>query len=169
MTAPRLPRGYTLLELLVGLAIAAIVMLPLTDMLRAGAENARFVRTELDRIADARLAINRIAAQSTRNGPVPGSIPDKANAGNPAAWLAPLQYTLQNGVLLETHSTAIPAPRQSVLATNVQSFAVDIPDNGVGQPVLRIALVLARPDCDGSGVQACSVTYARSVRLGEPL
>ena len=168
MNALRLARGYTLLELLIGLAIAAIVMLPLTDMLRAGADNARFVRAELDRNADARYAINRIAAQSTRNGPVPGPIPDKANAGNPAAWLAPLQYTLQNGVLLETHSTAAPA-RQSVLATSVQSFAVDIPDNGVGQPVLRIALVLARPDCDGSGVQACSVAYTRSVRLGAPL
>jgi len=168
MNALRLARGYTLLELLIGLAIAAIVMLPLTDMLRAGADNARFVRAELDRNADARYAINRIAAQSTRNGPVPGPIPDKANAGNPAAWLAPLQYTLQNGVLLETHSTATPA-RQSVLATSVQSFAVDIPDNGVGQPVLRIALVLARPDCDGSGVQDCSVEYTRSVRLGAPL
>lgn len=168
MTAPRPTRGYTLLELLVGLAIAAIVMLPLTDMLRAGADNARFVRAELDSIADARFAINRIAAQATRNGPVPGPIPGPATAGNPAAWLAPLQYTLQNGVLLETYPAAAPA-RQSVLATSVQSFAVDIPDNGVGQPVLRIALVLARPDCDGSGVQACSVTYARSVRLGAPL
>jgi prepilin-type N-terminal cleavage/methylation domain-containing protein len=168
MNALLLARGYTLLELLIGLAIAAIVMLPLTDMLRAGADNARFVRAELDSIADARYAINRIAAQSTRNGPVPGPIPDKANAGNPAAWLAPLQYTLQNGVLLETHPTAIPA-RQSVLATSVQSFAVDIPDTGVGQPVLRIALVLGRSNCDGSGVQACSVAYTRSVRLGAPL
>ena len=64
MNAPRQAGGYTLLELLVGLAIAAIVMLPLTDMLRAGADNARFVRAELDRDADARFAIGRIAAQA---------------------------------------------------------------------------------------------------------
>jgi len=164
MNTPRPPRGYTLLELLVGLAIAAIVMLPLTDMLRAGVENARFVRAELDRNADARFAIGRIANQATRNGPVPGP----ATAGNPAAWLAPLQYTLQNGVLVETDPTT-GRVRQSVLATGVQSFALDIPDNGVGQPVLRIDLVLGRADCDGGGVQSCSVTYARSVRLGASL
>lgn len=168
MSAPRPPRGYTLLELLVGLAIAAIVMLPLTDMLRAGVENARFVRAELDRNADARFAIGRIAAQASRNGPAPGSIPDPATAGNPAAWLTPLQYTLQNGVLLETDHTA-GRVRQSVLATDVQSFALDIPDNGVGQPVLHIDLVLGRADCNSSGVQACSVAYTRSVRLGAPL
>ncbi|MEM8514864.1 prepilin-type N-terminal cleavage/methylation domain-containing protein [Massilia sp. MP_M2] len=168
MKALRPARGYTLLELLVGLAIAAIVMLPLTDMLRAGADNARFVRTELDRNADARFAIGRIAAQATRNGPMPGPIPGPATAGNPAAWLAPLQYTLQNGVLLETDPDAKPV-RQSVLATSVQSFALDIPDNGVGQPVLRIDLVLVRPNCDANGVQACSTVYARNVRLGLPL
>ena len=168
MNEPRPPRGYTLLELLVGLAIAAIVMLPLTDMLRAGVENARFVRAELDRNADARFAIGRIANQATRNGPVPGSIPGPATAGNPTAWLTPLQYTLQNGALMETDPTA-GRVRQSVLATGVQSFSLDIPDNGVGQHVLRIDLVLGRADCDGGGVQSCSVTYARSVRLGASL
>lgn len=151
MNAPRQAGGYTLLELLVGLAIAAIVMLPLTDMLRAGADNARFVRAELDRDADARFAIGRIAAQANRIRPGSGQV----------------QYTLQNGVLLETDT--VKPVRQSVLATSVQSFALEIPDNGVGQPVLRIDLVLGRPDCDGSGVQECSVAYARSVRLGAPL
>ena len=168
MNAPRQAGGYTLLELLVGLAIAAIVMLPLTDMLRVGADNARFVRAELDRDADARFAIGRIAAQATRTGTVARPIPGPATAGNPAAWLTPLQYTLQNGVLLETDTDPNSA-RQSVLATSVQSFALEIPDNGVGQPVLRIDLVLGRPNCDAGGVQACSVAYARNVRLGAPL
>lgn len=150
MNAPRQAGGYTLLELLVGLAIAAIVMLPLTDMLRAGADNARFVRAELDRDADARFAIGRIAAQANHIGSGPEQ----------------LQYTLQNGVLLESVTKPV---RQSVLATSVQSFALEILDNGVAQPVLRIDLVLGRPNCDAGGVQACSVAYARNVRLGAPL
>jgi prepilin-type N-terminal cleavage/methylation domain-containing protein len=162
MTTSRPAHGYTLLELLIGLAIAALVMLPLSDMLRAGADSARFVRAGLDQNADARLALGRIVAQAARTD---GPLPDAANAGNPAAWLAPRQYTLTNGALIETDTDAKPV-RSSVLATGVRAFDLRVPDVGAGRPVLRIDLMLDRPDCDASGGQGCSIAHARTVRLG---
>jgi prepilin-type N-terminal cleavage/methylation domain-containing protein len=160
MTMPRPAHGYTLLELMIGLTIAALVMLPLSEMLRAGADSARFVRAGLDQNADARFAIGRIVAQAAN-----AKQPDANNTDNLAAWLTPLQYTLINGVLVETDTEAKPV-RNSVLATGVRAFDLRMPDVGAGRRVLRIELVFDRPDCDSSRGQDCSVAYARTVRLG---
>jgi prepilin-type N-terminal cleavage/methylation domain-containing protein len=160
MTMPRPAHGYTLLELMIGLAIAALVMLPLSEMLRAGADSARIVRAGLDQNADARFVLDRIVTQARTNV----SQLNTANAGNPAAWVAPLQYALTNGALVETNPG--PPVRNSVLATGVRAFDLRVPDVGAGRPVLRIDLVFDRPDCDASRGQDCSVAYARTVRLG---
>jgi prepilin-type N-terminal cleavage/methylation domain-containing protein len=160
MTMPRPAHGYTLLELMIGLTIAALVMLPLSEMLRAGADSARFVRAGLDQNADARFAIGRIVAQAAN-----AKQPDANNTDNLAAWLTPLQYTLTNGVLVETDTDAKPV-RNSVLATGVRAFDLRMPDVGAGRRVLRIELVFDRADCDSSRGQDCSVAYARTVRLG---
>jgi prepilin-type N-terminal cleavage/methylation domain-containing protein len=155
-------RGVTLVELLVSLAIAAIVLLPLTDMLRSGADSARFVRAGLDQNADARFVINRIAAQAasiTTKKPGPGEV------GEPAAWLAPLQYAVQNGALVEI-DTDPKSAHTSVLLTGVRSFETTIPEIGAGATLLRIELVLDRPDCQPGAAQACTVSYARTVRAG---
>lgn len=160
MTTPRPARGYTLLELLIGMAIAALVMLPLSEMLRAGADSARFVRAGLDQNADARFALGRIVAKAAEAPQQTATKPDNA-----AVWLATLPYTLTNGTLVETILDGKTA-RNSVLATGVRAFDLRIPDVGGGRPVLRIELVFDRPDCDTSRGQDCSVAYARTVRLG---
>jgi prepilin-type N-terminal cleavage/methylation domain-containing protein len=161
MTMPRPAHGYTLLELMIGLTIAALVMLPLSEMLRAGADSARLVRAGLDQNADARFAIGRIVAQAAK-----ARQQDDKNLGNPAAyWLMPLQYTLTNGALVETDTDAKPV-RNSVLATGVRAFDLNVSDVGAGRLVLRIDLVFDRPDCDVSRGQNCSIAYARTVRLG---
>jgi len=160
MTMTRTAHGYTLLELMIGLTIAALVMLPLSEMLRAGADSARFVRAGLDQNADARLVLDRIVTQAMSASP-----PIDANLGNPAAWLAPRQYTLTNGALVETAPVG-KTVRNSVLATGVRAFDLRVPDIGAGRRVLRIDLVFERPDCDASPGQDCSVAYARTVRLG---
>jgi len=160
MTMPRPAHGYTLLELMIGLTIAALVMLPLSEMLRAGADSARFVRAGLDQNADARFVLNRIVTQAMSASP-----PIDANLDNPAAWLAPRQYTLTNGALVETTPVG-KTVRNSVLATGVRAFDLRVPDIGAGRRVLRVDLVFDRPDCDVSRGQDCSITYARTVRLG---
>jgi len=156
MTTPRPACGYTLLELMIGLTIAALVMLPLSEMLRAGADSARFVRAGLDQNADARFAIGRIVAQAAK-----APQQEATNPGKLAVWLANLPYTLTNGVLVDTSSGG-----KTVLATGVRAFDLRIPDVGAGRPVLRIDLMFDRPDCDASRGQDCSVAYARTVRLG---
>lgn len=160
MTMPRPAHGYTLLELMIGLTIAALVMLPLSEMLRAGADSARFVRAGLDQNADARFAIGRIVAQAA------GAPQQNAKrTGDLAAWLATLPYTLTNDTLVETIPDGKTA-RNSVLATGVRAFDLRLLDVGAGRPVMRIELVFDRPDCDTSRGQDCSVAYARTVRLG---
>lgn len=160
MTLPRPAHGYTLLELMIGLTIAALVMLPLSEMLRAGADSARFVRAGLDQNADARFAIGRIVAQAA------GAPQQNAKrTGDLAAWLATLPYTLTNGTLVENILDGKTA-RNSVLATGVRAFDLRLLDVGAGRPVMRIELVFDRPDCDASRGQNCSVAYARTVRLG---
>jgi prepilin-type N-terminal cleavage/methylation domain-containing protein len=160
MTMPRPAHGYTLLELMIGLAIAALVMLPLSEMLRAGADSARFVRAGLDQNADARFAMGRIVAQAA------GAPQQNAKkTGDLAAWLATLPYTLTNGALVETILDGKTA-RNSVLATGVRAFDLRLLDVGAGRPVMRIELVFDRPDCDTSRGQDCSAAYARTVRLG---
>lgn len=107
-----------------------------------------------------RFALGRIVTQATG-----ASRPNDANLGNPAAWLTPLQYTLTNGALVETAPDG-KTVRSAVLATGVRAFDLRVPDVGAGRHVLRIDLVLDRPDCDASGGQDCSIAYARTVRLG---
>jgi prepilin-type N-terminal cleavage/methylation domain-containing protein len=156
MTMTRPAHGYTLLELMIGLTIAALVMLPLSEMLRAGADSARFVRAGLDQNADARFAIGRIVAKAAE-----APQQDAKDTGKLAAWLATLPYALTNGALVETKSGA-----KMVLATGVRAFDLRLLDVGAGRPVLRIDLVFDRPDCDVSRGQNCSIAYARTVRLG---
>ena len=165
MSTMETARGFTLVELLVSLAIAAIVLLPLTDMLRAGADSARFVRAGLDQNADARFAINYLAARAMR-----AKWPKMEDSpGDLAAWLshAKLAYAVtEQGTLVESDSSINPQ-RKSLLAAGVRSFRMSMSENGAGRPLLRIEIVLNRPDCDIGAGQDCSLTHVRTVRFGD--
>lgn len=147
MSARHLDAGFTLVELLVGLAIAGIVLLPLTDLLYTSADSARATRSALDAQADARLALDRIAARA---------------ASAPGATLAPLEFKLDGSNLVEIDNSIKPV-RTSVLATNVTSLQLDsrAAEPG-GRPVLRMALGLD-PATAACG-EHCVLT--RTVRLG---
>lgn len=155
--------GFTLVELLVGLALAGIILLPLTDMLRAGSDSARAVRSSLDAQADARFALDRIAARAaSATGATPPPPPHAGAAEIARAWLAPLQYTLEGRDLVETDSGVKPA-RISRIATNVTGLQLEAPLAEPGwRPVLRIALTL---DPVATGC-APYCTQERTLRLG---
>lgn len=156
-------RGITLVEVLVAMAIAAIVLLPLTEMLGAGMHSARIVRSALDTNADARFAIDRIAARAAAaTSATPPPAANASSADIAAAWLAPVRYTLAGGNLVETDSGVWPA-RSSTIATNVTSLQLDAPALEPGwRPLLRIGLTF------DASVAGCGerCTYVRSVRLG---
>ena len=156
-------RGITLVEVLVGMAIAAIVLLPLTEMLGAGMHSARIVRSALDTNADARFAIDRIAASAaaaTSATPTPAA--NASGADIATAWLAPFKYTLSGSDLVETDSSVSPA-RSSTIATNVTSLQLEAPAVEPGwRPLLRIGLTF---DASVAGCgERCA--YVRDVRLG---
>lgn len=152
MSARPCQAGFTLAELLGGLAIAAMLLLPLADMLRVGTDSARGVRAGLDLNTDARFALDRIVARAALASAGPAGA-----SGTPATWLAPFTYTLRGTDLVETDTRIKPA-LASVLASNVTAFGLAAPEVVDGQPLLAITLAL---QAEGS-----SVTRTRTVRVG---
>jgi len=165
----RAQRGLTLAELLLALAVTALLMVPLAGMFQTAANSGIAVRSALDLNSDARFALDRIGMRvqtasmiNDSNGTVlqPGTAPAPA-----------LKYAIVDGNLVESEyatstSTILtiikiilaPAPRRvSTIATNVTAFQLSAPNTN-GQPLLKIAMTLA---ANGSQVNA-----SRTVRVG---
>ena len=176
MSRVRTQQGFTLVELLLGLAIAALLMVPLAAMFQSASGSVVATRAALDLNADARFALDRIARRVAALSPVAsGATVTDAGA---AAWLGALSYTVVNGNLVEsgTATATAPAPGPAtaagtapgiassagtgVIASNVSAFRLSTPEVGDGQPVLKIDL---RLEAGGSSVSA-----SRTVRVGAP-
>lgn len=150
MTSHDAQRGYTLVELLLGLAIAAIILLPLADMLRTSADSARTVRSRLDLNAEANFAIEKIAARAA-------AATGAATAS--ADWLKLLDFEeCRNTRELLEGASCSQADRNAIVAANVDKVDLSMPDTAT--PTLRIALTLSHPDV------AEPVTRVRTVRVG---
>ena len=171
MNAPRHHAGYTLVELLVGLAIAAIILLPLADLLRSSADSAHLVRTRLNLQADVGFALDRIADKAARTG-----VTVDAAAGNradqveieTANWLKELGFCAYHDPAKPTPPELFEAascasyPGSGVIASNLARIELTSPAIDGAVPVLRIALTLNNADIGAMSV----VTRTRSVRLG---
>ena len=150
MSTRRASDGYTLVELLLAMAIAAIILLPLADLLRTSADSARLVRARVDLGAEATFALDRIAGKAA------------AATGTAAAsedWLKLLGFAACKDTreLLESASCNA-ADRSAVVAANVDKVELSMP--GTAAPTLRIALILSHPDVPEP------VVRARTVRIG---
>jgi type II secretory pathway pseudopilin PulG len=152
MSARHGQAGFTLAELLGGLAIAAILLMPLADMLRSATESARSVRSALDLNSDARVALGRHAARAR----APPAVPVGARLA-PAALLAPFAYATEGTDLVETDKRVTPA-RSSVIAANVTEFTLTAPEVVDGLPLLTVELTL--------GADGTTVTRTRTIRIG---
>lgn len=147
--------GYTLVELLLALAIAAIILLPLADMLRTSADGARLVRSRLDLGAEANFAIDKIADKvAAAKGP---KAPGAATAPEDWLKLLGLEVCKNTRELLEGATCSLP-DRDAIVAANVDKVELSAPDTAT--PTLRIALTLSHPDV------AEPVTRVRTVRIG---
>jgi prepilin-type N-terminal cleavage/methylation domain-containing protein len=143
--------GFTLVELLAALAIAAILVLPLADMLRVGADSARTARATLDLGADARFALGRIVAEAAQYE-LDAAGPAGAGA-DPASWLSAVAYTLAGTDLVETK-----AGNSRVIASNVTAFRLTAPEVVAGLPLLGIELTLS---ADGQTVSRTRIVRMR--------
>jgi len=165
MKTPRSMPGFTLVELLVALAIGAIILLPLADLLRSSADSAKMVHTRLDLHAEAGFAMERIAGKAS-SIILPPDAAAKARAAKAEDetrnWLALLGFTEDKGArqLLEAVAGAKP-PANAIVAANLARIELTSPNIDGATPTLRIALTLA-----GADAGAADVTRMRTVRIG---
>jgi Tfp pilus assembly protein PilW len=129
--------GVSLVELLLALALTAMVMVPLLGLVRTTAAASSNVspRFELERQAD--FAVQRIAAQVRGGAPI-------AN------------YSVNAGKLIETNGTVV-----STLADSVTAFTPNMPVTAAGQQLVQVSLTLAR---DGANATAVATIRAGGAR-----
>ncbi|WP_305823867.1 hypothetical protein [Massilia brevitalea] len=144
-------RGLSLAELLLGLAIGALVLAPLGPMLHSAGDAARVAADQVALEREADFALDRIAAR-IRGTAVGPALLDKPSS----EWLKPAAYSIADGVLTEQQGKD-----SYVLAESVNSFSLTAASTEAGQPLLTVRLDLAR----GSA----STSAAASVRMGSDL
>ncbi|THC43510.1 PilW family protein [Massilia sp. Mn16-1_5] len=148
---PHLParaQGLSLVELLIGLAITALVMVPLVPMLQTASAAASVGQEQIALQRDADFALERIAAR------IRATPPSTTLVGKPSSdWLKPAVYSVNNGVLIEQQGK-----ESYVLAESVTAFELSIPVNDSTQPLIKVSLSMSR---NGSSTSAMA-----TVRMG---
>ena len=142
-------RGISLIELLLGLAITALVLAPLVPMLGTASAASRMAGDRIALEQEADFALARIAARIR----VTASSADLSKP--PAEWLKPAVYTVVGDVLLEQQGAAT-----YPLAESVKAFSLSAPA-AEGTPRITATLSLERGDA--------STTAVVTVRLGTAL
>lgn len=142
-------QGLSLVELLLGLAIGALVLMPLLPMLQTADAASTVTADQLAIERDADFALERIAARIRATAPSTTLAPNAS-----ATWLAPVSYVVSNGSLVERQNNT----PDLVLADAVTNFQMTAPTIEAGRPVLQVSLALARGDA--------SITANTTVRMG---
>jgi prepilin-type N-terminal cleavage/methylation domain-containing protein len=145
--AHRYRHGLTLIELLLGLAIAALVLAPLVPMFATASNAARITGDKAALEQDASLALARISAR------IRATAPSTQLSANQADWLKPSVYVVTNGALIEQLGGV-----NYVLADSVTAFTISAPPSAGGQALIQVSLSLAR-----GGV---TTTASATVRMG---
>ncbi len=142
--------GLSLVELLLGLAITALVMAPLVPMLASASAAARIAddRVALERDAD--FALARIAARIRATAPV-ADLQDKPVDD----WLKPAVYSVSAGALVEQQD------KQTYVLTEpgaVTGFTLSVPVTEAAEPMIRVSLDMQRG--------GASISSTATVRMG---
>lgn len=143
-------RGLSLVELLLGLAIGALVMAPLVAMLRTASAAAPVAGGRIALERDADFALERIAARIRLTAPSTALI-DKPSE----EWLKPAVYSVSAGVLVEQMDK-----KTSPLAEGVTAFGMTVAAADSEQPLVTVSLSLGLPD------GGPSTTASATVRMG---
>jgi Tfp pilus assembly protein FimT len=140
--------GISLIELLLGLAITALVMAPLTPMLQTAFAATRIAGNQVALEREADFALERIAAR------IRATVPTKALIDKPSdEWLKPAVYSLSNGTLIERQGT-----QTYILAESVSAFSLSASAVNSDQPLVTVSLTLDQNNA--------STTAQASVRMG---
>jgi Tfp pilus assembly protein FimT len=141
--------GISLVELLLGLAITALVMAPLVPMLQTASAAASVTGNQAALEQEANFALERIAARIRVTAPT-AALKDKPSI----EWLKPAAvYSRSGSTLVETLDK-----KTSVVAESVTAFEMTVAGAESAQPLLTVSLSLA------DGAASTSATVA--VRMG---
>jgi hypothetical protein len=143
-------QGVSLVELLLGLAITALVLAPLVPMLQTAAAAARIGSDQLALEQEANFAIARISARIRASAP-------SQLAGAKSEWLKPAVYSLNGSTLVEQQGKDM-----YVVAESVSTFDLAAPASADGQPLVQVSLTLARTE----GGSTAGTTASAIVRMG---
>ena len=147
-------QGLSLVELLLGLAITALVMAPLVPMLATASSAARVADEQIALERDADFALERIAARIRATAPV-ADLHDKPVDD----WLKPMLYSVSAaGALVEqqgneTHVLTEPG--------SVTSFSLSVPVTEASEPMIRISLNMQRGGASTGTVATVRMGSAR--------
>lgn len=148
--------GLSLVELLLGLAITALVMAPLVPMLATASTAARIADEQATLERDADFVLERIAARIRATAPV-ADLRDKPVND----WLKPAIYSVNAaGALVEQQGTET-YPLTEPGAVTDTDFTLSVPVTEASQPAIKISLTMKRG--------AASTTAAATIRMGTAL
>jgi len=159
MSKPPLRRahGLSLIELLLGLAITALVMAPLVPMLSTASNAARVADDQVALERDANFALERIVARIRATAPAT----DLQNKPS-SEWLKPeavfsliISPGARAGVLVEQQG------KETYVLTDpetVTNFELTMPVTEASQPAIMVSLSMER--------RAASTTAVATVRMG---
>jgi Tfp pilus assembly protein PilW len=151
MTGPasrRRLRGLSLAELLVALALAALLLAPLAALVSNMARAAALAADREALLRDAELALERIGAVVRAS--TASTLKQGADTTSSGSWF-PVTFKLQNGQLVQTNPNG-------VLADGVVRFSITAPEVATGRQLVQVSLTLARGDA--------TVSAATTLRLG---
>jgi prepilin-type N-terminal cleavage/methylation domain-containing protein len=159
--------GVTLIELLIAVAIGAIVLSALNSVVSLGLQAQAAGRQRNELLFQARFALERMITTARTVSPKPLIPPPDDTTDN---WFAPTGCVgaacvmfcrnASSQKLIETTTTDTTCIGTTVIATNVSKFSAKVP-SGAGpfdKPVATLSLEI--------GVAPETVTLSTSVRLG---
>jgi len=150
-------KGFTLIEVMIAVLMAAIVVAALDSVLLTALEARSSGRQSNELVYQGRFALERMVATARAAAPAALSTPPAGTTGN---WFAPTLYCL-NGAkqLIESTTADATCGGATVLADNVVAFSAQPGGSGaVDDPVGVLALTL-----QGAGQP---ITLTSAVRLG---
>jgi Tfp pilus assembly protein PilW len=149
---PVRPAGVSLVELLLGLAITALVMVPLVPMLQTATAAASVTGDQAALEQETSFALERIAARIRATAPT-SALADKPNT----EWLKPAAvYSLSNGTLIEQQGK-----ESYVVAESVTAFDMTVAAAESNQPLLTVSLSLAKGSASTSATAVVRMGTAR--------
>ena len=152
MNRPARAHGLSLVELLLGLAVTALLLAPLAPMLDTAHAAARVTGEQAALEREAGFALERIAAR-IRATPASSSLQNQPDS----EWLKPAVYAhLDNGTLVERQNGA-----EYPLADSVTAFELSAPPVQGAGALIQVSLTLQRGDASASA--------SATVRMGSAL